>query len=70
MPLFDGVLAKKLFDLAITYIQAHPDLVQKLLDMLFKKLFPDSPEVFGAEEDQPAEVLAFGAQCDEIIAAE
>lgn len=69
MPLFDGAIAKKLFDLALTYIQAHPELIQKLMDMLFAKLFPEVTPVFGADEELPAEVQAFGAECDEVISA-
>jgi hypothetical protein len=65
----NGVLLKKLFDMALSYIQTHPELIDKIMDLLWKKISPNGPAVFSAVEEVDPTILEFSAACDEAIAS-
>lgn len=64
----NGAILKKLFDMALTYIQAHPELIDKIMDLLWKKISPNGPSLFSGVEEVDPVVVEFGAACDEVIA--
>lgn len=64
MPLFDGALLKMAFNLAKTYIKNHPELADKILDMLEDWLFPTPTPVFGAGEEVPEALQGFAAELE------
>lgn len=68
MALFDGALLKMAFNLAKNYIKNHPELVEKIMDMLEDWIFPSPTPVFGAGEEVPEVLQGFGAELEALKA--
>ena len=65
----NGAILKRLLEAAKKYIQAHPELTDKIFEMIIGWIFPEEA-TFSADADSPEPIRAFAAEWEAIVAEE